>query len=307
MEPAPLKSGSAAWLRQAERGSAAAMRLMVFIALSLGRSLSGLLLYPACAYFLIFSPGARRASRQYLSRVLGRTPGIGDSFRHYHTFAVTIHDRIYLLSHRNGELDVTVSLPDEVRSIFRREQGCLALGAHFGSFEIMRAQASMDRVPPVNILMYLENARRILSVQRSLSADFDKRLIPLGRPGSLLRAQECLDRGEMVGILADRALYEEKTLRCDFLGAQAEFPLAPFLLAGLLKAPVILFFGPHRGGRRYDVCLEHFADRITVDSRDREASLLPWVQKFAGRLEHHCRRTPYNWFNFYDFWGPSGT
>lgn len=281
------------------------MKLMVFIALFLGRPLSRLFLYPACAYFLLFSPKAHRASRRYLSRVLARKPRLRDSFRHYHTFATTIHDRIYLLSERYSELDVAVSVPEKVWNLFREGQGCLALGAHFGSFEIMRAQASIDQVPPVNVLMYLENARRIVSVQRSLSSDFEKRIIPLGRPGSLLLARECLDRGEMVGILADRALHEEKTLRCNFLGAPADFPIAPFLLAGLLEVPVILFFGPYRGGRRYDVCLEYFADRITVDSKNRETSLLPWVQNFANRLEHYCRRSPYNWFNFYDFWRAS--
>ena len=28
-----------------------------------------------------------------------------------------------------------------------------------------------------------------------------------------------------------------------------------------------------------------------------------WVQRYAARLEGICRAHPYNWFNFYDFWG----
>ncbi|MGA7986605.1 MAG: glycosyltransferase family 2 protein, partial [Burkholderiales bacterium] len=63
----------------------------------------------------------------------------------------------------------------------------------------------------------------------------------------------------------------------------------------------------YRGGRRYDVRLEPFAERIELDRRDREASLRPWVERYAARLEHHCREAPYNWFNFYDFWAPAGT
>ena len=35
----------------------------------------------------------------------------------------------------------------------------------------------------------------------------------------------------------------------------------------------------------------------------RDRDLQQWVQKFATRLEHHCRERPFNWFNFYDFWG----
>ena len=28
------------------------------------------------------------------------------------------------------------------------------------------------------------------------------------------------------------------------------------------------------------------------------------MQCYAERLEHHARRAPDNWFNFYDFWAP---
>ena len=44
-----------------------------------------------------------------------------------------------------------------------------------------------------------------------------------------------LERGEIVGILADRGLRDERECRCEFLGAPARFPLGPLLLAGLLQ------------------------------------------------------------------------
>ena len=65
---------------------------------------------------------------------------------------------------------------------------------------------------------------------------------------------------------------------------------------------VVLCFGLYRGGRRYEIHLERFADAVTLDRRDREASVRPWVERYARRLEHHCRAAPYNWFNFYDYW-----
>jgi predicted LPLAT superfamily acyltransferase len=64
----------------------------------------------------------------------------------------------------------------------------------------------------------------------------------------------------------------------------------------------VLFFGLYLGGRRYEVRLEPFANAIPLGSREREAAVRPWVERYARRLEHQCRDAPYNWFNFYDYW-----
>jgi len=139
-------------------------------------------------------------------------------------------------------------------------------------------------------------------VLRALAPDVESRVIPLGSPDALLRAQDCLARGEIVGMLGDRAWRNERTFTCPFLGDQASVPVGPLLLAGLLQAPVVLFVGLCRGGGRYEIHLEHFADAIPLDRQSREASVRPWVERYARRLEHHCRAAPYNWFNFYDYW-----
>ena len=53
------QGGEAAWLTRRERGAATAIRLIVWIALHLGRSVTRLLLYPICLYFLAFSSASR--------------------------------------------------------------------------------------------------------------------------------------------------------------------------------------------------------------------------------------------------------
>ena len=290
------------WVERPERGSRLALRLMLWLTLKLGRPVGRALLLPTCAYFVLFSRRARRASAEYLRRALGRRPGIGDVFRHYHAFASTIHDRMYLLAGRYSYFDVTMSAPAELLALLRQGRGCILLGSHLGSFEILRARSFSDCVPPVNVLMHLDNAEKINSVLHPLAPGIESRIIPLGGPESLLRVRECLARGEIVGMLGDRALRNERSCRCDFLGARARFPLGPLLLAGLLEAPVVLFFGLYLGGRRYETRLEPFADAIPLEPRGREAAVRPWVERYARRLEHHCRLAPYNWFNFYDYW-----
>jgi len=290
------------WVEHRERGSVLAMRLAVWLMLALGRPLGRVLLYPVCAYFVLFSSRARSASAGYLRRVLGRRATLGNVFRHYYTFASTIQDRVYFLAGRVSSYDVTVRVSAETQALLRQGRGCILLGSHLGSFEVLRSRGPAEGVPPINILMYMDNAGKLNSVLRALAPDAEARVIPLGSPEALLRVHECLARGEIVGMLGDRAWRNERTCRCEFLGDAARFPLGPLLLAGVLQAPVVLFFGIYRGGRRYEIHLEPFADAIPLEPREREASVQPWVERYARRLEHHCRAAPYNWFNFYDFW-----
>lgn len=278
------------------------MRLLLWLTLKLGRPVGRALLYPICAYFVLFSPRARRASADYLRRALGRRARLGDVFRHYHAFASTIHDRAYLLAGKYSYFEVKLSAPAEPQALLRQGRGCILLGSHLGSFEILRARSVADRVPPVNVLMHLDNAGKINSVLHPLAPGIESRIIPLGGPESLLRVRECLARGEIVGMLGDRVWRNERTCTCDFLGGRARFPLGPLLLAGLLEAPVVLCFGLYLGGRRYEIRLEPFADAIPLEPREREASVRPWVERYVRRLERHCRLAPYNWFNFYDYW-----
>jgi len=152
------------------------------------------------------------------------------------------------------------------------------------------------------MLMYEDNARKVQTMFESFGGRRCMQVIPLGQVDTLMRAKDSLDAGGWVGIMADRAMADEKQVRVPFLGETASFPLGPFLAASALKVPVVLFVCVHVSGNRY---LEHFeliAEEISTERRTREADLEQWVRRYAQRLEHYCRLYPYNWFNFYDFW-----
>jgi predicted LPLAT superfamily acyltransferase len=103
---APAK---APWLQKRERGSRSAMQFMKWLALRCGRRIARLVLVPICTYFLLFSPRARSASREYLACALGRPARLADVWRHYFTFAATVLDRIYFIDGRFGRFDIEVS------------------------------------------------------------------------------------------------------------------------------------------------------------------------------------------------------
>jgi len=296
---------NAPWRAHGERGSLSATRFMKWLALRCGRRVARLLLVPICAYFLAFSPRARSASRQYLALALGRPPHLPDLWRHFFAFAATVLDRVYFVDGRFGPFDIEVRGLDLLRGTLAKGRGCLLLGAHLGSFELLRTLAPEHRLP-VNAVMYEENAANITEVLNTqLDPTLRERVIVSGEVDTMLRIAECVSRGELVGVLGDRSAGSEKTVTCRFFGRDAAFPQGPLRLALSLRVPVYWVAGLYEGGKRYVIHLEPFCEEPNADRAERAAWTREWTQRYAERLEHFCRLAPYNWFNFYDFWSRS--
>ena len=294
---------SQAWLTQSERGSIIAIRLLVGAALLLGRPVARLILYPVCLYFLVSGRASRAASRNYLERVLGRRVRFADLFRHHLTFATVALDRVYLLKDRVELFESHILGEEVLLEVTRGGQGCFLLGAHLGSFEVLRAFGTANHLR-IGLVMYEENVRMVNTVARAINPTLAEDVISLGRFDSMLKLAERLQQSEWVGMLGDRALDEEAQVRVPFLGGIAAFPTAPFRLALMLKRPIVLMIGLYRGGNRYEMHFEKLFEPRDVTARRVEA-LEQAVRLYAERLEHYCRQAPYNWFNFYDFWNAS--
>lgn len=121
-------------------------------------------------------------------------------------------------------------------------------------------------------------------------------------PELVLEIRRALQAGSIVGIMADRVREAERSVSVRFLGGEVRVPAGPWIIAGMLDAPVVFGFGVYRGGRRYDCHLELFAERVSVPRESREQTLQALAQQYALRLEDYVRAAPYNWFNFYDYW-----
>ena len=288
------------WLRYRERGSRFAYSLVVWIGRVLGRRFTRLLLYPICLYYVLLSRTTVRASRQYLTKIFGRTPQWREIFRHHYHFAATLLDRVYLYADKLDRFDIRYH--DFGKIAVGGGGGCLMLSAHVGSPEFMCVLGDQRHQLIVNMMMYEANAQKVGAMVESLDGQQKRRVIPIGSIDALLTAQKRLEDNEIVGVLADRAVSTERLVRARFLGQEALFPAGPLLAAAVLKVPVILFVCLYHGGNRDDTRVESFSDRVTLDRRT-PASIERWVQQYAERLEHYCRLAPYNWFNFYDFWG----
>lgn len=291
------------WMRSAERGSRFWLSIMTRLSLLLGRRCSRLVLYGIAAYFAIFARAARRASREYLARCLGRRIGWRDCYRHVLTFSTTIHDRVFLLNDRFDSFHIELVGAEPLHADYENGRGILLLGAHLGSFEVLRTLVRRNPNFALSMAMYPENARRINDALAAINPQALHDVIALGTLDAMLAISRKLDEGAFVGLLADRAAGPNHYQALPFLGAPAQFPVGPFRLAAMLKRPVYFMAGIYRGGNRYTVYFERLDDPAAA-FENREAAIARLLQNYVAVLERHCRAYPYNWFNFYDFWKP---
>ena len=302
---APAATAHTHWAHRAERSNTFMLRIMAWISLRLGRRFGRVLLHPIAAYFLLFAPASRRASMDYLTRVLAHAPRWRDQYRHFYTFAATTHDRLYLVNRRFDLFDVEVHGEDALHRELAGGKGVLLMGAHLGSFEVIRALGRKDLDARLAMLMYEENARKINDLLYSVNPQAAHDIIGLGHLDSMLRVWDRLEKGAAIGILADRSTRHDKLHDVQLLGAPAHLPDGPFRMAAMLRRPVIFMTGLYLGGNRYAIHFDPVADFSNIERSQRKAALQMAVERYAALLEHYCRAAPYNWFNFFDFWQPA--
>ena len=290
------------WYTRKERGSPLLIRSILWLAINLGRKPTRLLLYPITAYFFLFTGKPRLASIDYLNRVLGRKPRWWNGLKHIYYFSCTILDRVFLLSDNFDSFDIHIHNDDALMKYVEAKQGCILLGSHLGSFDVLRAVGISRAKIPIKVLMYQEQNHLIASLCDALNPEIAQSIIPLGKENTLLKVNEALQDGNMVAILADRTLESDQSSDCEFLGKKARFPTGPIVLSSILKVPIMLVYNLYSGKNRYDIYFELLAEQINLKNRHDEKEIHAWTQRYADRLTFYTKKSPYNWFNFYDFW-----
>jgi predicted LPLAT superfamily acyltransferase len=307
--PRLLGSGRVRWETKPERGAALGLRLVVAAYRLAGRWLARALVQPVVAYFFATDAAGRRASRAYLARVLPHPPRTRDVYRHFLAFGHATLDRLGFYLGRERDFVLERDGMEAMWRFTRNGRGIVLLGAHIGSFEAMRLLAGESPVG-VTVLMHEANARRIAGLIDSL-----ERLRPRrGRvrivevtPGSLahvIAARKQVEAGGVVALLADRLPpgARDAGASAQLLGGCVRIPDGPLRLAALLRCPVVTMSALPQGPRHYRIEVRPFADRIELPRDARSEALAAYAQQYALWLEELCRRAPFQWFNFFDYW-----
>lgn len=291
------------WTAQKERSNPFALRLICWIALHLSREFVRHWLWPITVYYFITSPQVRYASRCYLRRIPGYSGTSYEVICHLHHFSAIVLDRIYFLTDKFSQFEVEVHGEGILDAAIAQGKGVLLLGAHVGSFELLRCLAIRRKNLPLKILMNVGHNAMITRILENLNPRVASSVINLVEPSALLQMKEALEQKYLVGMLGDRVLADERQVNCILLGDEIAMPAGPFTLAEILNVPVVSFIGIYKGGNRYTIHFTMLSEVQTVPRPQREATVARLMQKYVDGLEAMLLRYPLNWFNFYDYWG----
>jgi predicted LPLAT superfamily acyltransferase len=317
--PTPPGPPGSAWAGIAERGSFGALRFIRWVYRRLGRRATVAALTPVVAYFFVTGRQTRRASMDYLRTLwaapggreaLGEPPTWRHAFRHIHEFAEQVVDRMIVWSGDTDQIEVDYRGTEILLELARAGRGGILLGSHLGSYDLLRSVAEQTGVT-LNILMFTPRTARINAFFESMHPGLKLRLISF-QPGSLSAAFEmkaAIGRGEFVGVMGDRVWESEsdRSVTVTFLGRPARFPLGPFLLQGALGCPMVMTGCFRTGPGRYRAAAVPFAPAGAAPRGERRKFAEEQAQRYAHELEQWCLSTPYQWFNFFEFWPEAGS
>jgi predicted LPLAT superfamily acyltransferase len=292
------------WASINEASFVAGMRLLFWVCRVFGRWPFRIVLYPVLLWYVATQPRARRASSDYLARV-GAPAGVTGVLRHFGAFAETILDKMLLWGGLFDFSRVRVHGAEPLLEMIAERRGALLVCAHLGNLDLCRALSLRTPGLKVTVLVHTRHAQAFNDMLARLDPRSQLNLMQVTEmtPAMAMQLSERVGRGEFVVIAGDRVPVSDqpRVAIAPFLGRDAAFPVGPYVMAAVLGCPLYAMFAA-RDGDAYDLHFEPLRETVSLPRRGREAALAELAADYAALLERHARRTPLEWFNFYDFW-----
>lgn len=302
------------WAKQNERGNGLVLNITRLLAQYCPLWLLRPIVFMVVAYYYVTSPKARENIQVYQDNLQKTFPDLkkhlaanGSIFRQFYEFAMAIVDRFSVWQGKIVYEDLVIHDEDHLYQDMDEPKanaiGQVFICSHLGNIDICRALVKKHPNFILNVLIHSAHAVKFNEALNKAGAS-RIRLIQVTELDAeiMMQLNERIQRGEWLAIAADRVpVRGEKTIAAEFLGQLANWPQGPWLMVGLLKAPVNTLFCL-KENKKYHLYLRRFAENISWTRQSREQSMANCVNEYAAILAKYCHKTPWQWFNFYQFW-----
>ena len=261
----------------------------------------------ATGYFL-FNARRRTTGREFYAALYPRKSRLHHNlavWRQFTSFTYLYLDRF--IQREVRDLDYTIQGREHVVAAHNGGKGGILLMSHMGNWEVA-AHLLTKVLPEVNLLLYMgiRDKEEIEKIQKQSICRDGIRIIGVdqngGSPFDILEGIRFLQYGGLVSMAGDVVWRDDqRTITGEFLGRRVRIPEAPFVLALVSGAPLIVFFAFRtRQGRYRFSALPPI--RVSAPMRqDRPAVLRNAAQQYLNHLEAALAEYPYQWFHFKPF------
>lgn len=237
---------------------------------------------------------------------LGCSTSPVDLFRHFYSFGMALIDRQAAQLSERSHFSYSTENESVIRELTGKGKGVILLGAHIGNWE-MPGNLLFERVGvPVHVFMYRahqEASEEQTEAGAAQHAAITYHYINTKGPETMVALVGALRRGEIVCLHGDRAFASQRTIMLPFLGREARFPVGPFTVAAVTGAAIVPFFAVKTGLHHYTFSAMRPFDLTAVSRVHREEEIRRAMMHYLVDLESVCRKHPFQWYNFYPFWG----
>ncbi len=299
------------WSSISETTTVTGIRILYFLYRLGGRFLFWISLWPVIVVYWATLPGMRRVSRRYLEHAhacgaLASAPTVFTTFHHFFRFADTLLDKLLAVGGRFKESALKVAGRE---ALFADPRGAVLVTAHMGCLELCQVIAEKKAVRRLHILTHTQMSRRFMRILTRLNPTIELSHIEVSSltPATLVTLSEKIAAGDYLVIVGDRTpIGSDAVSRAQFMTEEAPFPNGFALLATLLQCPLWSMLCRREtepgSAARYRVTFEKLWEPEPVSRKARTEHFARLTQRFANVLQKELTASPFDWFNFFDFW-----
>lgn len=217
-------------------------------------------------------------------------------YENFNYLGRSIIDKMVLMSGMPSPFTINHDGVENLYKMREAGKGGLLLSAHVGNWEL--AGHLLKRLnTKINVVMYEVEQEKIKEYldkvrDRSFHVIFIKNDL-----SHIYEISSALQNNEFVCIHADRFLQGNKTIKGSLLGAEADFPMGPFILATTFQVPVSYVYSVKEGLKHF-----HFFASPPYYYEKGKANVPQVLADYIHSMEKMIKKYPLQWHNYFPFW-----
>lgn len=284
------------------RGNVLGYRIFVWSIMHLGLDFAYFLLIFVSAYFVFASKKTFRSIFYYFHVRLGqsRVKSIISIYRNYYILGQGLIDRTAILAGLKNKFEFILEGKED---LLQMRDGGILISGHIGNWEVgSKALDFLDK--KINLVIIDAEWQAIREYISNVITERNVHFIKIGDDFlHLFEIKKALENNELIAFLGDRFIDGNQTVKLDFFGEPALFPLGPWHMASYFNVPVSYVFAVRESRRKY----RFYATPLKIvpyakNPMERSAVVMDSLKEYVSEFERITRKYPLQWHNYYNFW-----